>query len=122
MIRWSPFMEVVFYAGCIGQALYLANPGMRMLGKHMLLYLMLMPFFILFIVQRGRKRVVGQAHLVAILWYLALTTLVLVVSLRGYRPGGWWFFLSMIAPGAAVSAVVLVYRIRDALAARRAGH
>lgn len=122
MIRWSPFMEVVFYVGCLAQILYFAHPGTRMLGTHLLVYILLTPFFILFLAQRGRKRKLARAHLVAILWYLALTVLVLVVSLRGYQPWGWWLYLSLIAPGAAVSAVVLVSRIRDGLAARRAGH
>src|SRR5262245_24962720 len=115
MIRWSTFMEVVFYIGCLAQAAYLSEPGRRMLGTGGLVYLMLVPYFILFVAQRGRKRVVARAHLVAIAWYLGLTALVVTMSIRGYRPPGWWLYLPLIAPGTAVSVVFLYYRIRDAI-------
>jgi hypothetical protein len=115
MIRWSTSTELVFHFGVLGQVAYLADPAKQAVGLWPFLAIVLVPYLLLLCFRRGelRNETVERAHLLAALWYLALSAAIAVQAARGYRPAGWIFFLGLIAPGALISLLMLLRRSAD---------
>lgn len=111
MIRWSTRTEIAFHFGVLGQTAYLADPAKQAVGLWLFLAAVILPFLLLLFIRHGelRDEIVMRAHLLAALWYLALTAIVVVLAARGYRPFGWLFYFALITPGAVVS-LLLVWR------------
>jgi hypothetical protein len=115
MIHWSARTELAFHVGVLGQAAYLADPAKRLMGIHLFVGLVLLPYLVLLFFRHGElsDEVVARAHLLAALWYVVLTLLVVALAAEGYRPSGWILYLVLMAPGAVISLVVIGRRFRD---------
>ncbi len=115
MIRWSLATELIFYMGVLGQAAYLSDPSKRIMGVWVFVALVMVSFVVLLFFRHGEfsDETVARAHLVAALWYLALTLIAVVLAAGGYRPHGWVLFLLMIAPGACISLWCVRESLRD---------
>lgn len=71
---------------------------------------MLVPYTLLLFFRKGElspNLVRGLQHLAGI-WYLGLSGIAVALCLSGYRPHGWVLFLVLMAPGAALSAYMLL--------------
>jgi hypothetical protein len=115
MIRWSTPVELAFHVGALWHVAYLADPLGPFLGAAGTVGLVLVPFLVLLFVRHGEfsDETVARAHLLAALWYLALTLAVAALALAGRRPPGWPVYLAFMAPGALISLWLLRERLRD---------
>ena len=115
MIRWNAFTEFLFHMGVLGQAAYLAEPAKRLMGVWVFLAFLMVPYLALALFRHGEysDETVARAHLLATLWYLALTLMAVALAVAGYRPPGWIAILVLIAPGALISLAYLLHRLRD---------
>jgi hypothetical protein len=79
------------------------------------LTLVLAPYMILLFIRHGEilNDYVARAHLLAGLWYLILTFIVVLLAAAGYRPSNWAMFLLFMFPGATISFLLVHQRLRD---------
>jgi hypothetical protein len=113
MIRWSTTTDFAFHFGAIAQVAYLADPSKKVMGMWPFLAIVLLPYVVVLYFQHGElsKKTVRRAHLIATLWYLALSATVSAVAIQGYRPRGWLFFVALMVPGAVISLLSLASAI-----------
>lgn len=115
MIRWSTTTQLIFHVGVLWQAAYLSEPAKPIMGVWVFVGLVMVPFLLLLVFWPGEfsDQTVARAHLVAALWYLALTLIVISLAASGYRPRGWIVYLAFIAPGAFISLRLVRDRLGD---------
>ena len=115
MIRWSVATELFFHLGVIGQAAYLADPAKRVMSVWVAAGLIIVPYVALLHFRHGEQddETVGLAHLLAALWYVVLTLIVVGLAVTGYRPPYWIVYLVFMAPGAVISLSLIQQRFRD---------
>jgi len=115
MIPWSAITEFIFHIGVLWQTAYLSHPSKRFMGTWVFIGIVLAPFLILLFFRHGEQsdETVARAHLLAALWYLALTLIAVGLAVGGYRPVGWILYLGFMAPGAGISLSLILRRLRD---------
>ena len=115
MVRWSPVTEFIFHAGVLFHTAYLSDPSKRFMSLWVFIAMVLVPFVPLLFFRHGEfaDETVARAHLLAAIWYLALTMICCALAFSGYRPLGWVTFLVVMAPGAGISLRLIGERLRD---------